>query len=55
MPYYEYECQDCGNTFVEKQTFEQHDKHEKTQCPKCHSQKVEQLVGSVFTVTSKKS
>jgi putative FmdB family regulatory protein len=55
MPNYEYECRECGKTFTEKQSFAEYDKHKKVQCPKCGSEKVEQLVGFVFTKTSKKS
>jgi putative FmdB family regulatory protein len=55
MPDYEYECRQCGKTFVRQQTFEEHDKHKKVQCPQCGSKQVEQLVGSVFVKTSKKS
>lgn len=55
MPTYEFECAQCDHKFTEKQTYEEHDKHKKVRCPKCGSQKVEQFVGSFFTVTSKKS
>lgn len=55
MPYYEFECTECGRTFTEKESFQEHDDHKKVKCPKCGSEKVEQLVVPVFTVTSKKS
>ena len=55
MPYYEYECTECGNQFTEKETFEEHDQHQQVKCPKCGSEKVQRLIGTVFAQTSKKS
>jgi putative FmdB family regulatory protein len=61
MPYYEYECKACRKTFEVMQSFEEHDKHleherhQPLKCPKCGSQKIEQLIASVFIKTSKKS
>jgi putative FmdB family regulatory protein len=55
MAYYEFECRDCHDRFVRQQTFEQHDRQPKPKCPKCGSNKVEQLVEAVHVQTSKKS
>lgn len=55
MPYYEYECRNCGKSFTDKQSFEEHDQHKKMKCPKCGSEKVEQLVGSFSIKTPRKS
>ena len=55
MPYYEFECTECGAEFTVKETFSEHDRHEKEKCPKCKSKKVEQLIGTVGAKTSKKS
>ena len=55
MAYYEYECAKCGNRFTVNQTFDEHDRHAKPKCPKCHSVKVGQLIGSIHVKTSKKS
>jgi putative FmdB family regulatory protein len=55
MPYYEFECAQCGQKFNEKQTFEEHDRGRRVKCPKCGSQKVERVIGSVLAKTSKKS
>ena len=62
MPYYDYECKECGKQFEAQQSFEEHDrhvdhdKHQKLNCPKCGSRKVEQRLGSAaYAVTAKKS
>jgi putative FmdB family regulatory protein len=55
MPYYEYECAKCGKRFEEKQTFAEHEQHQKVKCPHCSSTKVEQLLSAVTVITSKKS
>ncbi len=55
MPYYEFECTQCGEKFSEKQSFEEHDRGKRVKCPKCKSQKVKLAIGSVFAKTSKKS
>jgi putative FmdB family regulatory protein len=54
MPEYEFECQQCGEKFSQKETYEEHDQH-KEKCPKCGSKRVEQLVSQVHVKTSKKS
>ena len=61
MPYYEYECTECGNKFEALQTIEEHDRHEDhdrhepLRCPRCGGTQVEQVLSSVFVITSKKS
>jgi putative FmdB family regulatory protein len=55
MPYYEFECTQCGKKFTEKETFKEHDEHRKEKCPKCGSKKVEQLITPVMAKTAKKS
>ncbi len=61
MPYYEYECRQCGQKFESFQTYEEHDHHEDhdrhqpLKCPGCGSRKVEQLLAGVRVITSKKS
>jgi len=55
MPYYEFECTHCGEKFTRKQTFEEHDEAKRVKCPKCGTQKVNLVIGSVFAKTSKKS
>lgn len=54
MPTYEYRCKDCGHHFVEVLTVSEHDKY-KPQCPKCKSEKVEQMISSFFAKTSRKA
>ena len=61
MPYYDYECAECGKKFEAFQSYEEHDRHEDheqhrpLQCPDCGCKNVQQLLGSVFVQTSKKS
>jgi putative FmdB family regulatory protein len=55
MPDYDFECRECRKTFIETQSFEEHDRHKRVKCPKCGSTKVERLIGTVFAKTSKKS
>ena len=55
MPNYEFECTQCGEKFVRKLSFEEHDEPKKIRCPKCRSTKVEQLISVTFVKTSKKS
>lgn len=54
MPTYEYQCQQCKKAFTENQTFKEYDQH-KVKCPKCGSTDVQQVIGSTFAKTSKKS
>jgi putative FmdB family regulatory protein len=61
MPYYDYECTDCGKKFEALQTFAEHDRHEKHDqhapltCPKCGSKDVRQRISPVSVHTPKKS
>jgi putative FmdB family regulatory protein len=62
MPYYDYECKECGKQFEALQSFKEHDRHENHEqhqrltCPKCGSRKIEQRVTQgVSAITSKKS
>ena len=55
MPQYEFECEKCHHTFLQKQTFAQHDKHEQVRCPKCESPHVHQLLSHVNVKTARKS
>jgi putative FmdB family regulatory protein len=55
MPTYQFKCTQCGKTFVQTQTFEEHDRSKRVKCPKCGTTKVTQVIGSPFVKTSKKS
>ena len=55
MPDYDYKCTECRKRFTETQTFEEHDRGKRVKCPKCGSEKVERVIGTVFAKTSKKS
>ena len=54
MPTYEFECKQCGKSFIVAETFNDHDRHEE-KCPECGSKDVEQLISNVYAKTSKKS
>ena len=54
MPNYEFICNACKKTFSKILTITQHDA-EKTACPHCGSQEVEQCWSTFSAVTSKKS
>ncbi len=55
MPTYEYKCRDCGHTFEKLMTMHEHEQAKKPQCPKCRSNKVEQLPAGFRAVTSDKA
>ena len=55
MPQYEFECHACGEVFTVQQTFDEHSRHEAPTCPHCGSHDVEQLLGRVNVITSRKS
>lgn len=54
MPVYEYRCRKCGKTFSRTERISEHGiKH--ARCPKCKSSQVNQVFGTFFAKTSKKS
>ena len=55
MPAYEYKCEKCRAIFLNIETFTEHDKHEKVECPKCGSNKVRCLITAPYVQTAKKS
>jgi putative FmdB family regulatory protein len=54
MPLYEYYCEKCKGEVTIPMTISQHDKGAAA-CPKCGSTQIRQLVGTIFTQTSRKS
>lgn len=54
MPTYEYRCTQCQKTFERNERISDHGSR-KVRCPKCKSDKVEQVLGVFFAKTSKKS
>jgi len=54
MPHYEFVCNACKKTFEKILTMSEHDA-EKTACPHCGSNEVEQRWSPFSAVTSKKS
>ncbi len=53
MPRYDYRCPDCKKKFSVLLSIKEHDAGVK--CPKCGGKKVEQLISSFMTKTSRKS
>ena len=54
MPIYEFKCNNCGHDFDIVESLQEHDKH-KENCPKCKSEDIERVLGTVSVQTSKKS
>ena len=54
MPTYEYACKKCEHTFQRIEKISEHGA-KKIRCPECKSTRVEQVFGSVFVKTAKKS
>ena len=54
MATYEYRCEECGATFTRQEHPSEHSASH-PQCPKCNSQRVEQVYSGFFAKTSKKS
>ena len=54
MPTYSYSCGKCGKRFTRTESISAHGKR-KPACPKCGSQRVNQVLRPFFAKTSKKS
>jgi putative FmdB family regulatory protein len=54
MPMYDYKCLDCGKESLVVLTLKQHESN-KVACPKCGSNKMQQLYTSFVAHTTKKS
>jgi len=54
MPTYDYVCRKCGHEFRRIEKISEHGE-KKVKCPVCKSTRVEQVFGSVFVKTAKKS
>lgn len=54
MPTYEYRCAKCGKTFERQEHINKHRAGRK-RCPKCHGKTVNQVPGTFFAKTSRKS
>lgn len=54
MPQYDFECHDCKEHFSKILTLSEYNRGD-VKCPKCGSNKVEQVPSSFFAVTSRKS
>jgi putative FmdB family regulatory protein len=53
MPLYEYFCEKCQREVTIPMTISQHDKGGAA-CPQCGSSQLRQLMGTIFTQTSRK-
>ena len=54
MPTYEYHCLQCGERFERAQHVTEHDSGRVT-CPKCGSDRIEQIFSRFYARTAKKS
>ena len=54
MPTYDYICKKCGENFHRIEKISEHGT-KKIRCPSCKSTRVEQVFGTVFVKTRKKS
>jgi putative FmdB family regulatory protein len=54
MPIYQYQCKKCAEKFEGFESIKEHGTS-KPACPKCGSKKVDQVLGTFFAITSKKS
>jgi putative FmdB family regulatory protein len=55
MPDYEYQCTDCKTIFTVHLTISEHEKKPPSNCVKCGSTNVIQLLSGSMVITSKKS
>ena len=54
MPTYEYRCLECGEVFDRAEHIDDHPTAH-PQCPRCKSEKVEQVFTAFFAKTARKS
>ena len=54
MPRYEYRCEQCGETFEQRETIAEHETA-KPKCPKCGGEKLARAFSAFYANTSKKS
>jgi putative FmdB family regulatory protein len=54
MPTYDYRCLKCNKEFSVVLSISEHDRS-KAKCPKCGSKRLQQLITSFLTKTSRKS
>jgi putative FmdB family regulatory protein len=54
MATYEYRCNDCGETFEQRETIAEHETA-KPKCPKCGGEKVARAFSAFYANTAKKS
>ena len=54
MPSYDYRCPSCKKKFTLLLSIKEHDR-KRVKCPKCGGGKVEQLISTFMTKTSRKS
>jgi putative FmdB family regulatory protein len=55
MPEYEYRCSECGKSFVQHHTLQEHLQGKGARCPGCKSSKVERTLAPSYVQTSRKS
>jgi len=55
MPFYDYDCSNCGKTFTERESYAEHERRRSLKCPHCGNRKTRQLMPAAHVQTSKKS
>lgn len=55
MPIYEYHCIDCKHVWDLTEHIDEHNKPHAIHCPKCGSERVEQVMSDFFAKTGRKS
>ncbi len=44
MPFYAFQCEECGETFEVRASIKEKEAGLKPECPKCHNKKIRQVI-----------
>lgn len=50
MPYYTYQCEECGAKLDIRASIREKEAGLKTECPQCHSTKMKQMITAGWTI-----